>query len=712
MLRWPLVRAALTAAVVALCACAPLAPHASHDERPAAPAPDSSWYGTTSPHGPTWRNVTAFGAVGDGVHDDTAAIQAAVSFDRGTINAKRRAVVYLPPGTYLVSDTIVLWAFTHLLGCTTGTATLKLAANAPGFGNASALKPILAAASGYNTTSLQWWLETFHANDIFYSMISSVTIDASQPGNSGAVAVFWSVAQQTAIRDVAIILGGAAVGLDVGVSEGYATPPLLGIGGGGTVEDVRVDGGEFGIRVTASQYTFRGLRLTNQRVSSLYLTRMMWVFAFVDVVASGSPAFVTCGAGLDAYGSTLLVLDAQLQVGTPAIQLPASGIPLFLENVTFAGPPGALVAAGSDVWLNGGGTVPKWAGVGANTTNGGVWAAGADLGLQAKLPGARTSALPSRPRPWFNDGPTPCNALSVCGVIGDNSSDTTASLQACVDRPDCPVIFLPEGVYRLNDTITLTSSTSLIGESLSVLWLAPASPGFNDPYAPKPLLDTPDDPNAVVLVTDLSLQADVNNTGAALLRWRCGPASGAWDVHVNITNNVARGFWASGAGGGVVSNMWVWGADHSQWSMTGLSQDAADIGFLGESVGPLVAYGAAAEHHRLAMFSLQNATGYSLIVAQTEQTGWLPPDELYHTLHMDIGAGTSGSTVYGALMCSRLRGQLDAIVRVSAAGSGVSVNGLRCMGAIAPCDGCGVGNLTINDRWASLLADVNIVPSA
>jgi hypothetical protein len=84
-------------------------------------------------------------------------------------------VVYLPPGTYALSDTVSLWFFTHLLGSTAGRPTLLLKPNAKGFGNSSALKPILATASGTHQ-SAPWWRDSFHANDMFYNQIHSLNI--------------------------------------------------------------------------------------------------------------------------------------------------------------------------------------------------------------------------------------------------------------------------------------------------------------------------------------------------------------------------------------------------------------------------------------------------------------------------------------------------------------------------------------------------------
>ena len=79
-----------------------------------------------------FRDVTAFGAKGDGVTDDTAAINSAVTAgnrcgqgcDSSTVTP---AIVYFPPGTYLVSSPIVQLYYTQFIGDAVTTPTLVAA---------------------------------------------------------------------------------------------------------------------------------------------------------------------------------------------------------------------------------------------------------------------------------------------------------------------------------------------------------------------------------------------------------------------------------------------------------------------------------------------------------------------------------------------------------------------------------------------------------
>lgn len=81
-----------------------------------------------------YRDVTTFGATGDGVTDDTAAINQAVSAgnrcgmgcDSSTVTP---AIIYFPPGKYLVSKPIVQYYYTQFVGDAVSPPTLLAASS-------------------------------------------------------------------------------------------------------------------------------------------------------------------------------------------------------------------------------------------------------------------------------------------------------------------------------------------------------------------------------------------------------------------------------------------------------------------------------------------------------------------------------------------------------------------------------------------------------
>jgi len=61
-------------------------------------------------------SVKDFGAVGDGVTDDTAAIQAAITAAHNALDPTKCREVFVPSGTYLISDSILLSDYTKITG--------------------------------------------------------------------------------------------------------------------------------------------------------------------------------------------------------------------------------------------------------------------------------------------------------------------------------------------------------------------------------------------------------------------------------------------------------------------------------------------------------------------------------------------------------------------------------------------------------------------
>ena len=86
-----------------------------------------------------FRNVKSFGAMGDGVTDDTAAINNAIASGNRcgatcTSSTITPAVVYFPPGTYLVSSPLIQYYNTQFLGDPHDFPTLLAASSFVGLG--------------------------------------------------------------------------------------------------------------------------------------------------------------------------------------------------------------------------------------------------------------------------------------------------------------------------------------------------------------------------------------------------------------------------------------------------------------------------------------------------------------------------------------------------------------------------------------------------
>ncbi|MHB1023514.1 MAG: glycosyl hydrolase family 28-related protein [Acidobacteriaceae bacterium] len=86
-----------------------------------------------------WVNIHSLGVKGDGVTDDTAAIQKAINTHR---------ILYVPSGRYIVSDSIKLKPDTVLIGLHPSTTQFDLLDSTPNFQGPGTPKPLLEAPRG------------------------------------------------------------------------------------------------------------------------------------------------------------------------------------------------------------------------------------------------------------------------------------------------------------------------------------------------------------------------------------------------------------------------------------------------------------------------------------------------------------------------------------------------------------------------------------
>ena len=423
---------------------------------------------------------------------------------------KAPSIVYLPPGRYVISDTLVLLFHTHLVGNHRCPPTIILKANSPGFTNRSAgLKPAIAAGNGFNTSLHNWWEDP--ENRAFYTQILHLRLEIGA-GNVAATGIMWGIAQQTTIRDTVIEAGPAAIGLDVSGESDYAKKPSgIGVGGGGTIEDVVIRGAAVGLKISSSQWALRGITIDGATSVGILCNNNQNV-QFVDVAVSSTPVGVQL-----AGGASYVILDARFANITGGAAI-AGSRPVFVENVT---------ADASVAHLTSGvATLPT----GKAYWQGQAWLRGVkSTGSHGTVTASRMRRE-SRPRPTFDPAAgaaDPANVLSF-GAKGDGIHDDTAAFVKAVAASE--MIFVPYGVYRITDTLVLRSNSKIVGEGLATIWLGNSSRGFDDIQHPKPLIITPDDPAAEVWLADLRITCGTGSRGAITVKWMAGSSSGIWDV--------------------------------------------------------------------------------------------------------------------------------------------------------------------------------------
>ena len=217
-----------------------------------------------------FRNVKDFGAKGDGVTDDAAAIQAAVNdggrdgSSFGTTGAP--AVIYFPEGTYLMSSSVQSYVNTFLVGYPIDRPTLKASAN-------------------FSHPMLLYMKDPRFGETInFYIGVKNLILDSTAfSANTSFTIMDYSVSQATQLTNVAFRMPLSSQ------HTGLATPE----GGSGTyMGDLEFSGGLIGINMNNQQYSIKDCSFTE------ISTAVMITHGF-DMVFQGFQ-FKDCEVGINA----------------------------------------------------------------------------------------------------------------------------------------------------------------------------------------------------------------------------------------------------------------------------------------------------------------------------------------------------------------------------------------------------------------------------
>ncbi|KAI5827019.1 glycoside hydrolase family 55 protein [Schizophyllum commune Tattone D] len=610
-----------------------------------------------------FRNVKDYGAVGDGVTDDTAAINRAISEGNrcgaftcvsSTITP---AVVYFPQGTYLVTSPIQPYYYTQLIGDAKNLPTLLAASNFAG----------MAIIDADPTEGGKSW---YVNQNNFFRSVRNFVIDTRQvPPANGATGVHWQVAQATSLQNIRFEMSTDASTIHQGI---WAEN-----GSGGFMSDLIFNGGRFGMWVGNQQFTVKNVTINNAQTAIYTIWNWGWTYQGVtinncgvgfDLMTGGTTEDTQTTGGLAIIDAT--VTDTPVFVQTSTASSGSLAGSLVLNNAVLNNVPTAVQVAGGAVVLQGGSlTIDSWAQgnvySGANTahsfTQGVVPAPSKDASL---LDGS--GKIFSKPRPQYTDY-TASQVVSAksSGAKGDGSTDDTAALQELFDaNAGKNIVFIDHGTYVVTSTLTIPVGSRIVGEVFSVI--AGKGDNFKDPANPQVVVKVGNEGDVgTVEIQDIAFSTIGPAGGAIVVEWNVAEdapgSAGMWDCHIRLGGSKGSNLQVGNCPAGshneecysaylalhltpkstaYLEGTWVWNADHDlDDPAEGRITVYSGRGILSESAGPVWMIGTASEHHVIYQYNLHGAKNHYLGLIQTESPYFQPNPAVPEpfTINSDLG---------------------------------------------------------------------------
>jgi sugar lactone lactonase YvrE len=593
-----------------------------------------------------YLTADAFGARGDGVADDSDAIQKAIDKVQQTVN---QGIVFVPEGRYRLTKTVTVWPSIRLIGYGAKRPVFVLADNTPGYQDRNSENymvffsggrpgagrggpapgatpggrgrggqmPAGAAAAGRGAQGSGRPSDA--GAGTFYSAMSNIDIEIGD-GNPGAVCVRGTYAQHSFLAHMDFHTGSGIAGV-------HDT--------GNVMEDVRFYGGQYGIwtrtpspswQFTAVDAYFEGQREAAIRETMAGLTLVRPQFRKV-------PTAITIDAG---FPDELWVKDGRMEdVTGPAVVISLeenARTEINMENVVFRSVPvfasfresGKKVAGPGDLYE-------------VKTFSHGLHFA--DIGAAGVMRDVfETVPLKTMPEPVKSDltplppGDTWVNVRSL-GAKGDGVTDDTAVFRKAI--AEHRAIYLPSGYYVISDTLALKPETALIGlHPLATQFdLLDRTEAFQGVGGPKPMIEAPKGGANVMI--GIGVYTNGINPRAVGVKWMAGKDSTMNDVRllgghgtnnldgtrVNPYNNAHSAdpdlnrrwdsqypsLWVTAGGGGTFFDLWT----PSTFAQSGmLISDTSTEGRI---------YEMSSEHHVRSEVVFRNASNWRIYALQTEE---------------------------------------------------------------------------------------------
>ncbi|CRG91076.1 hypothetical protein PISL3812_08124 [Talaromyces islandicus] len=601
-----------------------------------------------------FRNVKDYGAKGDGVTDDTAAINSAISSGgrcgEGCFSSTLTpAIVYFPAGTYLISYPIFDYYFTEIIGNPNDLPVIKASSSFSG--------GWLIDGDPYFTPDPNWV-----STDVFYRQIRNLVLDLKDVlSNSTVSGIHWPTAQATSLQNLVF---------EMSTESGTQQQGLfIENGSGGYFGDLIFNGGNIGAGLGSQQFTTRNLTFNNAKTAISHFWNWGWTYKDININNCEVGIDMSSGnASAQAVGS-ITVLDSVftntgvgIKTSHSASSLPESSGSIILENVSIQNVPIVVQGADNETTLAGSdGTITGW-GEGHSYTPGGPKSIEGNI-----TPITRPKSLVqgggfyARSKPQYQSySASSFSSVRSGGATGNGKTDDTAALQKVINDATSSgkIVYIDAGTYLITSTLTIPAGAKIVGEAYPVIMAGGTF--FKDSSNPQAVVRVGNKGDSGrVEWSDTIVSTQGGQAGAILIEWNLDSAadssSGMWDVHTRV-----GGFTGSNlqteqcletpstpvppgvpnaaciaaymlmhitpeASGLYMENVWLWVADHD---LDGNGQQITIYSGRGLNIestkGSIWLSGTAVEHNVLYQYQLVSTSNIYLGQIQTETAYYQP----------------------------------------------------------------------------------------
>ncbi len=604
----------------------------------------------SNPSYPVYRDVTdpRFGAKGDGVTDDTAAINAAIAYgnncEQGCESSTTKGTfIYFPPGTYLISTPINAAYYSQLVGDPNDLPIIK---TAPAFIGLGAIQTDVYIP---NNNGGEWYIEQSN----FYRQVRNLIIDIEDTTTAQVAGLHWQVAQATSLTNVYISASPTAGTTQMGIFTEN--------GSGGFMSDCTIAGGQYGIYGGNQQYTVRNFQIFNQANASICLI-WDWGWTWAGLYLGKAPVGISLINPQDSTGQqagSTYILDSQF-VDTPmAIQATFESQSMLnttiitLDNIGLSGVD-TIVGFTDGNKLDISGDSLDFVIVGNVEYLSSMSQGYYEYSIQRTPPPLQDPTATAlyhdvylyKSRPQY-ETLAAGSIISVKdhGAVGNGVTDDTAAIVAALALATTDnLIYFPPGSYVVTSTIVVPAHARITGQ----VWSQIVASGdyFSDMAAPKVMLQIGNVGDVgSVEISDLLFTSIGSLPGLVLMEWNVqaeSPGSvGIWDAHFRIGGAYGTKLQVADCptaalnpacvaastimhmtpgSNGYFENMWLWVADHDidDAANTQISVAVARGLLVDSTSGPTWMFGTASEHSMLYQYSFNNATNTFAGMIQTE----------------------------------------------------------------------------------------------